>query len=182
MVTMRTIVAFAVFAVCGFGILADPPSAKKDPRKHLPPEIVAAWKKAGAEVGWMPVDEFRMTLFRPANAGVAGDLPAMSFSYPSYKEGVLANLPIPADAFGLDFTSTLLTDAGLKELARLKSLGVLNLRQTQVTDRGLKELTRLKNLKSLHLDATKVTDAGLKELAGCKSLQTLNLAETKVAG
>ena len=45
-----------------------------------------------------------------------------------------------------------------------------------MTDAGLKELAGLKSLQSLNLQHTKVTDAGLKELAGLKSLQTLDLS------
>jgi Leucine-rich repeat (LRR) protein len=64
------------------------------------------------------------------------------------------------------------TDAGLKELARLKQLQWLHLYQTKVTDAGLKELAALKNLHTLDLRDTKVTDAGLKELRkalpGCR--------------
>ena len=44
-----------------------------------------------------------------------------------------------------------------------------------MTDAGLKELAGLKSLQTLDLNGTQVTDAGLKELAGLKSLQTLNL-------
>ena len=62
------------------------------------------------------------------------------------------------------------TDAGLKELAALKSLTALNLGHTKVTDPGLKELAPLKNLKILSLFKTKVTDAGLKELAPLENL------------
>ena len=40
-----------------------------------------------------------------------------------------------------------MTDAGLKELAGLKSLQTLNLTNTQVTDAGLKELAELKSLQ-----------------------------------
>ena len=50
-----------------------------------------------------------------------------------------------------------MTDAGLKELAGLKSLMVLDLWGTQVTDAGLKELAGLKNLQSLDLNFTEVT-------------------------
>ena len=39
-----------------------------------------------------------------------------------------------------------MTDAGLKELAGLKSLQTLNLNDTQVTDAGLKELGRAQEL------------------------------------
>ncbi len=59
-----------------------------------------------------------------------------------------------------------MTDAGLKELAGLKSLQTLDLRNTQVTDAGLKELAGLKSLQKLDLDSTQVTDAGLKDAGG----------------
>ena len=44
-----------------------------------------------------------------------------------------------------------------------------------MTDAGLKELAGLKDLQMLDLSFTQMTDAGLKELAGLKGLQTLNL-------
>jgi internalin A len=56
------------------------------------------------------------------------------------------------------------TDAGLKELAGLKSLQRLNLSGTQVTDAGLKELAGLISLQILHLDNTQVTNVGIDEL------------------
>jgi internalin A len=40
----------------------------------------------------------------------------------------------------------------------------LNLCSTQVTDAGLKELAGLKSLRTLKLDIGNVTDAGLREL------------------
>jgi outer membrane lipoprotein-sorting protein len=73
-----------------------------------------------------------------------------------------------------------LTDVGLKHyLAAVEPPTTLNLRGTRVTDAGLKELAGLKTLKKLDLP-TQVTDAGLKELAGLKSLQLLNLEGTDV--
>src|SRR5947207_9619564 len=56
--------------------------------------------------------------FLPEKKGVAGDLPAFRFS--TWKEGLLAELPAPATAFGLSLGFTVGTDAGLKELAGLK--------------------------------------------------------------
>ena len=65
----------------------------------------------------------------------------------------------------------------------MKSLQSLSLRwHAEVTDAGLKELAGLKSLQSLHLGNTKVTDAGLKELAGLKSLQSLDLVGTQGDG
>ena len=68
------------------------------------------------------------------------------------------------------------TDAGLKDLAGLKSLEVLHLGNTKVTGAGLKELAGLESLQALYLYDTPLTDAGLKHLAALKSLRYLNLA------
>jgi hypothetical protein len=72
------------------------------------------------------------------------------------------------------------TDAGLKHLAGLMWLTVLDLTDTKVTDAGLKHLAGLKQLRELDLQDTKVTDAGLKHLAGLKKLKTLDLFGTQV--
>jgi hypothetical protein len=55
-------------------------------------------------------------------------------------------------------------DAGLRELAGLKNLAWLDLRDTRVTDAGLKELVNLKNLATLLLQGTQATDGGVAEL------------------
>jgi hypothetical protein len=102
----------------------------------------------------------------------------------TWREGVLAKLPDPGAAFGLDLDGTgsgsPVTDAGLKGLAGLGSLQWLCLGSTPIGDVGLKELAGLKNLKWLDLRFTKVTDTGLKELAGLKKLQSLDLQGTLV--
>jgi Leucine-rich repeat (LRR) protein len=80
----------------------------------------------------------------------------------------------------LNLQNTQVTDGGLKHLAGLKQLRSLLLFNAKVTDAGLKELAGLKQLRSLDFSKTKVTDAGLKHLAGLKQLQTLELRHTKV--
>jgi len=80
--------------------------------------------------------------------------------------------------FGLSRSQ--ITDAGLKEVAKLRQLQHLVLWQTQTTDAGLKEVAELENLTELHIAYTKVTDVGLKELAKLKKLTKLNLRSTKV--
>ena len=50
------------------------------------------------------------------------------FQFSAWKEGVLAKLPDPGVPFGLCLNLTKVTDAGLKELAGLKSLQALYLR------------------------------------------------------
>ena len=97
-----------------------------------------------------------------------------------------------------------MTDAGLKELAGLKSLQSLDLREhagdgrgaegtgraeelaiagpwsDEGDGRGAEGAGRAESLQSLNLYSTQVTDAGLKELAGLKSLQSLDLDNTQV--
>lgn len=81
---------------------------------------------------------------------------------------------------GLGLNTANVTDTGLKELKEIKTLELLALNSTKVTDAGLKELKQLKNLKELFLADTAVTDAGLKELKQLKSLRVLWLESTKV--
>jgi hypothetical protein len=161
--------------------LAALPWAKLPPAK-LPPELVAAWQKAGARVGWMRVSEFGTPMFLRDEAGKAGDVPA--FQFRPWKRGVLANLLAPGVPFGLDLQDvsiiTGVTNAGLKELAGLKSVHTLSLGGTRVTDAGLKELAGLQNLQSQDLFGTRVTHAGLQALAGLKSLHTLVLSQTQL--
>jgi len=66
-----------------------------------------------------------------------------------------------------------LTDAGLKDLKKLKGLRVLDLRDTPITDADLKDLKELKDLEALYLDGTQITDAGLKDLKELKDLRSL---------
>jgi hypothetical protein len=181
---------------------------KKDAPKPLPPEVVRAWRDAGATVGWMkdlpakPVGGYEYWVpWR--DQGEPGAVPA--FRCPREKEEALAKLADPGVPFGLDLHcwsgrdaelkrfaglkslhslniggALLLTDAGLKELAPLKNLHGLYLFYAHVTDAGLKHLAALTELRALDLSNTQVTDAGLKELAGLRNLQALNLGQTAV--
>jgi internalin A len=53
-------------------------------------------------------------------------------------------------------------------------------RGAKISDVGLKELAALPQLKILDLGNTKIGDASLKELAGLQQLQTLDLTGTPV--
>jgi hypothetical protein len=61
-------------------------------------------------------------------------------------------------------SSRQVTDVGLRELARHKTLTTLSFWDSPLSDVGLGELARLKNLTSLELVNAAVTDAGLYEL------------------
>ena len=67
-----------------------------------------------------------------------------------------------------------LTEADLEKVTRLY------LRDPKITDADLKEVAKLQNLKSLYLNDTQITDAGLKELAKLQKLERLYLKDTKI--
>ncbi len=167
----------AVLASCGLDVLAAVDADKKEASEPLPREIVKAWRGIGANVGWMKMD---LGDNRPTFQ-VEGEIRGMTvFQFTKWKEGVLAKMPDPGAPFGLCLNGTKMTDAGLKEVAGLKSLQTLDVRGTQVTDAGLKELAGLKSLQRLYLNHCDVTGSGLKDLTGLKSLQILNIGGTSV--
>ncbi len=69
-----------------------------------------------------------------------------------------------ANVTHLDLAYTKITDAGLKELAKLQNLTVIYLNATQITDAGLKEVAKLQKLTKLYLFRTQITEAGVAEL------------------
>jgi len=73
-----------------------------------------------------------------------------------------------------------LTDDGLRHVAALKNVVVLNLRDTQITSAGLVHLKGLSKLRRLHLERTQIGDEGIENLAGLDNLEYLNLYGTKI--
>ena len=73
-----------------------------------------------------------------------------------------------------------LTDAGLAQVAALKKIVRLNLRDTRVTSAGLVHIKGLTSLSRLHLERTSVDDSGTENLAGLINLEYLNLYNTKI--
>jgi uncharacterized protein (TIGR03067 family) len=186
---------------------------KKEAPRPLPPQIVKAWRDAGFEVGWVkdvpPHLGSSWGFWRPwREKGEAGAIPA--FGHPRRDAGgVLAKLPDPGTAFGLDFHCGWDAGVPLKEFAKCKNLQSLNLGAVRspdrpkayadlkdlaeltnlralylfympVADADLKHIARLKKLRVLDLSSTRVTDAGLKELAALKDLQWLNLQTARL--
>ena len=80
----------------------------------------------------------------------------------------------------LNLGRTKITDAGLKEVAKLQNLTWLRLDGTEITDTGLKDVAKLQQLVILDLNDTKITDAGLKEVAKLEKLTRLYLRGTKI--
>ncbi len=141
--------------------------AQEPQREPVPPspEVIAAWRKAGAEFGWISQRD-DLAFASQGRKPVTGDVPA--FRFRQFPTGKLENLPPPEVAFGLWFSRSA-TDAELEELVGLRQLRSLCLghdygRASQVTDAGLKVLTVMTQLQSLELGDTKVTDTGVQEL------------------
>ena len=65
---------------------------------------------------------------------------------------------------GLSLSATKITDAGLKDVAKLQQLIVLRLDGTHITDAGLKEVAKLQKLTVLGLSGPQITKAGVAEL------------------
>jgi hypothetical protein len=161
----------------------------------LPEDIEKAWTAARAEIGWIRItpdsrpDFVTLLLdvetllsyvllpgqreFAPPHKGTNGDIP--TFRLRVWQVGLLAKLPEPQVAHGLDLTKLPLTDKWLVDLRGLRSLQTLNLAGTLVTDAGLNELAGLKNLQVLDLGAMRITDAGVAELKkalpNCQSIR-----------
>ena len=76
--------------------------------------------------------------------------------------------------------SSKITDVGLKEVAKLQTLEHLNVSGTYITDEGLKELSKLQKLQGLEVAANEITDAGLKELSKLQKLTMLWLPYTQI--
>src|SRR5207245_1079370 len=90
-------------------VLSDPPAAwgAPAPPTALPAEVVAAWEKAGAEVGWMHVNPSGFISFGSKKEVKSSEVPA--FRFLTWKEGILPKLPAPGVPFGLDLAYTRVT-------------------------------------------------------------------------
>src|SRR5262249_47723387 len=76
----------------------------------------------------------------------------------------------------LYINETSASDAGLKELAQLKNLELLDLQDTRVTDAALGALAPLKKLQWLDLDRDALTDKSLRTLREIGLLHTIGRA------
>ena len=72
---------------------------------------------------------------------------------------------------------TALTGEGVRALAAIAPLEQLDLTLTEVTDDSLTPFGDLKNLRSLKLRGTQIQGPGLQHLARCQSLESLQLSE-----
>jgi Leucine-rich repeat (LRR) protein len=145
---------------------------------HLTPEIEAAYERKlkGPKTPAAPESSEAVATGPLVDTAVEAAIKKLEGS--SHRNKQSPGQPIIAVQLGLSKC----TDADLKMLADLKSLGSLTLYRTAVTDAGLQALTAIKTLTTLDLGSTKITDAGLKELAGLPALERLTLNGTQITG
>lgn len=87
---------------------------------------------------------------------------------------------LPDQIAWLKLGGTKITDAGLKEISKLKNLNKLHLEHTSVTDAGLANLKNLPYLEYINLVDTKVTDAGLNNIASMQGLKSVYVWQSAV--
>ncbi len=80
----------------------------------------------------------------------------------------------------LNLYGTKITDASLKDVAKLTQLTELEMRGQNITDEGLKEVAKLQKLTDLCLDETQITDASFFDIAKLQKLTSLSLRDTQV--
>src|SRR5262245_24934663 len=134
--------AALVVLLCG-GLSAHaapvPKATDPQPAPPLPRELIAEWEKAGAKAGWIGLNVDGWISFSEKQAAVTGAVPAFQFA--NWDEVALAKLRAPETPFGLAFVGGQVPDAGLKAVAKFKTLQALILGNNPVTDAGVKELT-----------------------------------------
>src|SRR5438105_704434 len=100
--------SFTLFWLCAAA------SAQGQAPKELDATVVAAWKKAGAQVGWYGQGAVGFWQFSQAKPKALEALPA--FRLGKFQPGTIEKLPPPAASFAVVLETSGMTDAGLKEL------------------------------------------------------------------
>ena len=78
----------------------------------------------------------------------------------------------------LDLNSSPVTDAGLKNLAKLANLDTINFANTHITEVGFAVMLELPKLRNLNLTKCAITPAVLETLAKLEGLEDLTLERT----
>ena len=128
---------------------------------------IAALKKAGLIVNNLSHDQ---NLIEVSAVNAAG-----------FNDSQIGLLTEVADQIAwLKLGGTKITDASLKEIAKLKNLNKLHLEHTGITDAGIANLKNLPYLEYINLVDTKVSDAGLKDISSIKGLRSVYVWKSAV--
>src|SRR5262249_41261407 len=113
---------------------------------------------------------------------VKGRFPVcLTFTGEAFAPARRNELALLKNVAALDVREHLVTDEALRDVAVLTNLRALAVYGTGlVTDAGLKHLTALKDLEVLYLSSTNISDTGLKDLAAFKNLRMISISSDKV--
>lgn len=155
------VVVVAVVTVTAIGLVNDHNRHEKLRRQH---EAFREVQRHGGDFGWDGVDRFYGVNLRNRTAG----------------DEVMARLEVFDEFDSVAARGTRVTDAGVRHLAGMRQLALLDLADTRITDAALIHLRGMSNLTLLNLSRTGVTDAGLEHLEGLPALEWLSLSRTGV--
>lgn len=173
-----------------------------EPPKPLPAKVRAAWKAAGAVIGWMAWTDGELS-FRPSEVdGRPGEVAAFAFykvDFNRFRNGFdLAELGDPGQPFGLELRMEQSNQKGgesvsLKGISKFDHLAALKLdfRSTFVAGYfDVREVAQLKGLQTLSIKGNWLTDAQIllqarergipAQLRNLSHLQSLSLLGTLV--
>jgi hypothetical protein len=167
-----------------------PASLKSVLSALLPPEVIAANRKAAEKVIDLGGSVNLVVDGDESSARSLAELPAgafevrrISFEYGNRKV-TDASLEVLKGLSGLRELGLGgvegVSNAGVAHVKDLKGLVALGLDGTKVTDDVCNTLTQLPSLETLTLNGTRVTDKGVAKLASIKTLKTLWLSGTAV--
>lgn len=161
------------------------PAVGASGRAYFAKDVIAAWEQAGARTGWIRTDLEGNLWFREGTATHYGNGPLLDDDIPAFEFEVwpqngLAGLSVPGIDFGLDLTSTRVTDEQFGDVARFQNLVALDLENTNTADAGAQTLAVLPQLRYLNLHNADLTDAGLASLAQIQSLRYLQVIGMRV--
>jgi hypothetical protein len=175
--TMRTLTLLLAGLFALQSAAAPAPATDWIPPSKLPDDVIKAWKKARAAVGWMgPTRHLPLVEWDDSNKELNANRAVPAFWVDRLPRGTLRKLPAPATPFGLHSGPNHIGDEELEEVAGLKSLTYLEFSGDRVTNAGFARLAALTNLRSLvAYHCCRVTDEGVKPLVGLKKLRHLEL-------
>lgn len=152
--------------------------------------LIRKLKKLGAEFGTTRDGTIEGIDLSDGKA-TAADLPmivgiesltGLAINYEGLSDADLEQLAtLPRFAEFITEAGKLITDEGLRHLAKCPNLKRLQISLSQVTDEGVRALRTCANLEWLDLPFSRVTGEGLESLAACANLKRLGFTGARIS-
>ena len=148
-----------------------------DPPRWLPEALVEYWPEWALPVETVTVGNLNDN--RLDQLGAFRETRSLDISLPDSSDAYLRPLSGFYRLESLQINSSLVTERGLQDIAKCRTLKELVLIEASIGDEGLKLLAEL-SLERLDLTETRVTGAGMDTIAKMPKLRWLNLRGTGV--